>query len=412
MKRLLLIAPYLNRDATGEAWSTWKWVDGIVKRFETTLITTQYPHHAPLNKLFPVTQIRAMSGRVALQRYARWSHSAKPDYVRFYYFASRTIAALQATGTTWDIAHQLSPLALRYPSPLATAGIPYVLGPHAGSVINPSGFRRELRQAEPKYMRLRDSDRLRFRYDPFIRKTHLNCSAFIAVAPYVLSALPYEIPARTYFEFETGIRERVPGADTEVDTDGRRDDDTVRMLFVGRITRSKGCRDLVRALPSIRSALGSVHLDVIGDGPDRTSCQREAEQLEVGPFLEFHGHQPHANVLQHYRRAHLFVFPSFREPSGNVVFEAMQAKLPLIVANAGGPGDVVTDECGAKVDPIAPQQFSGAISKAVVALASHPETWDRCGDAARRRVAEIGTWEDKLNRLEQIYCDVLGNAVT
>ncbi len=407
MTRLLLVAPYPNRDSTGEAWSTWKWVDGLTQRFETTLLTVQYPHHIPLEVLFPNTRIVAMPGRAARQRFARWSHSSKPDYLRFYFFAQRAVRALQHDGVGWDIGHQLSPLALRYPSPLATTGIPYVLGPQAGSVANPPGFLRELRSSEPRYMRLRETDQFRFKHDPVLRSSLLGCSAFIAVAPYVLTTLPYRLHAPTYFEPETGLRDDSTGTGPAEQGGAGGYRSVTKLLYVGRITRSKGCRDLVRALPMIRKAVPGVHLDLFGDGPDRSQCEREAEQLGITASLTFHGRQPHDTVQRHYRQADLFVFPSFREPSGNVVFEAMQAGLPMVVATTGGPGHVVTDECGALVEAVTPQQFSRAIADAVVSLATQPETWRRCGDAARRRILELGTWETKLRRVEQIYRDVL-----
>lgn len=403
MTRVLLIAPYLNPDATGEAWSTWKWTEGIAQRFDTTVLTTQYPQQPTPSSLFPTARVMAMDGHIHRSRYARWSFSAKPDYPKFYAFARRSLAALTRSGARWDIAHHLSPIALRYPSPLAKAGIPYVLGPLAGSVGNPPGFVRELRKAEPTYMRLRESDRVRFKYDPLLRATLLNCSAFIAVAPYVFDTLPYDIPGHTYLESETGLRDGTALESPDV----VRDETTTNLLYVGRITRSKGCRDLVRSLPEAIQSLGSTHLHIIGEGPDRSECEREAALLRVMDHVTFHGRQPHDAVMQHYRRANAFVFPSFREPSGNVVFEAMSCRLPLVVSSTGGPGHAVTGDCGVKVDPVTPQQYSADISTAINSLFSDRARMQRCGTSALSRVRELGHWPDKLARLSQIYTDVL-----
>ena len=53
--------------------------------------------------------------------------------------------------------------------------------------------------------------------------------------------------------------------------------------------------------------------DVIGDGPARA---------EVEALYESHD---------------LFCFPSFREPAGGVLYEAMRHGLPVITTDRGGP---------------------------------------------------------------------------
>ena len=52
-----------------------------------------------------------------------------------------------------------------------------------------------------------------------------------------------------------------------------------------------------------------------------------------------------------YRAADVFVFPSYREPGGNVVFEAMSFGLPLVVGDRGGPGSAVDERSGIRVPP-------------------------------------------------------------
>ena len=144
---------------------------------------------------------------------------------------------------------------------------------------------------------------------------------------------------------ETGI-EALPEAS---DRSGR---PTVRLLYVGRLVRTKGARDAIRAMSLLREL--PVTLDVIGDGFDREPCEALVAQLSLHDRVTFHGRLDRAEVDDYYRAADIFVFPSYREPGGNVVFEAMSHGLPLVVSDRGGPGSAVDDSSGIRVTPVTP----------------------------------------------------------
>ena len=56
---------------------------------------------------------------------------------------------------------------------------------------------------------------------------------------------------------------------------------------MGRIVRTKGLRDVIRALDSLRDL--DVVLDVLGDGNDREACEELAAQLGLTDRVRFHG---------------------------------------------------------------------------------------------------------------------------
>ena len=104
----------------------------------------------------------------------------------------------------------------------------------------------------------------------------------------------------------------------------------------------------------------------------------------------------------------MFVFPSYREPGGNVTFEAMGYGLPLLVTDLGGPGNVVDDTCGIRVHPTDPDQFANDLAAAITRLVDDPALRARLGAAARRRVGEIAVWDRKVEQLEALWDDVVG----
>jgi glycosyltransferase involved in cell wall biosynthesis len=150
-----------------------------------------------------------------------------------------------------------------------------------------------------------------------------------------------------------------------------------------------------------------IRVDIIGDGFDLPACKELAHQLGVESKILFHGRIPRSEVDSFYRQADAFVFPSYREPGGNVVFEAMGYGLPLIVCEFGGPGAAVDDECAIRLRPTNTEQYAADLAVAIAQLASDPELRARMGAAARRRVREVGLWANKVAKVSELYDQVI-----
>ena len=323
----------------------------------------------------------------------------KPGYVAFYARCRRWIKAALRRDEHFDLAHQIIPLALRYPSPAVGFPMPYLLGPVGGGLDDPEGFHGDTDRA-PWYVGLRNIDAWRLRHDPMMRRTYDEAACVLGIAPYVADALSSRRVRRFEVMSDTGIVE-LP---EPVDRRGR--SGAVRLLYVGRIVRTKGLRDAIRALALV-PASKSVTLDVVGDGFDREPCVALAAELGVTDRVTFHGRVPRARVDDFYRSADVFVFPSYREPGGNVVWEAMGYGLPVVVADRGGPGESVDDASGFRIHPRTPDQFAADIAAALTRLVDEPDLRSQMGAAARTRVAGLALWDLKIERLEGWYAEIV-----
>ncbi len=78
----------------------------------------------------------------------------------------------------------------------------------------------------------------------------------------------------------------------------------------------------------------SVRLDIVEDGFDRQPCEQLTRDLHLTDRVQFHGTLGRELVDEFYAAADVFVFPSYREPGGNVQFEAMGHGLPLVLPTA------------------------------------------------------------------------------
>ena len=394
--KVLIVSPQCDADEVGEAWDSYHWVVRLAEVCEVTLLTLRVRGRRPPSAQLPAAEVIEWERPPYSWPSERVSSLIKPWYVPFYLRARRWIAAARAAGRRFDLIHQLMPLAMRYPSPGVGMGLPFMIGPLAGSLPTPPGFAAECASA-PLFTRLRSLDLLRLRHDPLLRRTYREADLVLGSSPYVGEILSV-VPLRRFEVLcEVGIESLAPPRLEPPSPPGH-----LRLLYVGRAVRTKGLRDAVRALARLED-LPNVTLDAVGGGEDLEPCRREAEQLGVAGRITFHGRLPPEAVDAHYARADAFLFPSFREPTGIVIFEAMRHGLAVITSDRGGPGHLVDDSSGIRVRVDTPPQFADDLAAAIRLLATDKARLAALQDGARARVQEIGGWPNKMKAMMTFY---------
>jgi glycosyltransferase involved in cell wall biosynthesis len=149
-------------------------------------------------------------------------------------------------------------------------------------------------------------------------------------------------------------------------TPGDRETEGTRLLYVGSLIPEKGVEHLVRALDHLPEQFTA---RIVGDGPEAAQLRRLAETVGVDDRATFLGHVPYDDVLREYGRADVFVHPGvWPEPFGRTILEAMQARLPVVATDTGGPAETIpqSELLCRPADP-------AALADAVRAAADRPE---------------------------------------
>lgn len=395
MQNLLFVGPY-DRDDVGEAAIAYQWAHRLGRLYKITVLTYRKRDSPQAFDQLPGLRVVEWREPPLLGRAERLNSMLKPAYVPFYMRARRWIRAAIARGEHFDVAYQPVPVAMRYPSPIAGLGVPYVIGPVGGSLDSPPGFDDE--GSAPWFVRMRALDAFRLRHDPLLRRTFESADCVLGIAPYVDQLLSGVGVRRFEVMTDSGIDE-LPVAVARPHHPG-----PLRLLFVGRLVPTKGLRDLIRAMAATRDL--PVSLDILGQGFDLGYCQNLVTDLGLKERVRFHGQRPRNEVDKFYADADIFVFPSYREAGGIVVTEAMSHGLPLIVADRGGPASTVDESCGIRVPVTTPGEYSTAIGHAIRMLVQRPELRAELGAAARDRVMTVAHWDAKLERLCGILDDI------
>lgn len=399
--RILLVTTGCDPTAWSEPLVGYQWASRLSRDHDVTVLNYRRRTERPASEYLPGVRVVEWVEPPGLERVERLNSMARPSYPLFLREARRWLRAAAAGGERFHVGYQPVPVALRYPSPLQGSGLPYVLGPLGGSLPDPAGFETE--DTSAWFVRLRRFDGLRIDHDPWLRRTYAEAECVVGIADYVRELLA-SVPLRAYTSIPDTALEHLP---EYVDRRGR--SGPVRLLFVGRLVRTKGARDAVRAMSRLRDL--DVVLDVVGDGYDRQPCEDLVDELGLRERVTMHGVVDRGDVDGFYERADVFVFPSYREPGGTVTFEALGAGLPMITADRGGPATAVDETCGLTVTPTTPEDYADQIAAAVRALVVDPARRLQLGAGARARTEAIGTWDRKIEAMEHVLISALASAV-
>lgn len=162
------------------------------------------------------------------------------------------------------------------------------------------------------------------------------------------------------------------------------EDETFRILYLGRILRIKDGITAIRALE--RLSVLNWRLTLIGDGPDRPRWKKVAAASEVAARIEFRPAVDNRMVGSLFAHADLLLLPSKKDGWGAVVNEALMCGVPV----------VCSDNCGAA--DLLREPWRGSVFKAgsEASLCAALSKWIASGKRGRESTSRIEEWSSVL----------------
>ena len=160
------------------------------------------------------------------------------------------------------------------------------------------------------------------------------------------------------------------------------------ILSVGRVDHEKNPLLLADVLDRLRDRDPRWRLVVAGEGALLEDLQRDLDRRGLGPYAQLLGYVPvGGGLLEHYRRAHVFLHVSLTEGVPQVLIEAFASGLPVVATDVGGVRDAVAD-AALLIGPA----DAAAAAAAVRRVAAEPEL--------RAGLIEAGLASAELHTLE------------
>lgn len=163
------------------------------------------------------------------------------------------------------------------------------------------------------------------------------------------------------------------------------DPDSVVVMMISRILRSKGVIEFARSARLLRSAYPNTRFLLVGgtdnDSYDPLTSEEEAEARQTVDWL---GRRRDVNALL--ALADIFVLPTYyREGIPRVLLEAAAMELPLITTDSPGCNEVVADGVNGI---LVPMRDVDALSHALGQLVENPDLRRHYGRIGRKRIQQ------------------------
>jgi len=173
-------------------------------------------------------------------------------------------------------------------------------------------------------------------------------------------------------------------------------DDALVIGATSRLSRIKGVRHLIEALPSVFARFQSARALIMGDGPERAMLEARARQLGCMERVLFAGHRADARELLATLDVH--VTPSLSDGLSYAVLEAMAAGVPVLATRVGGNPEAVA-EAGLLIEA----GSAKAVAAGVNALLAEPTRRAWLGERGRERVASVFGTRRMIDVTESVF---------
>jgi glycosyltransferase involved in cell wall biosynthesis len=406
--RILLLGPDCNPEKVSIPFVTYSHAAALAQLHDVTLVARMPAEDALRRAKAPFRAIEVVRMPM-LERIFAWcfrrvfksnynSHALTafriPFHLAFEWRAWRQFRRRIFAGE-FDVVFRIVPMSAVIPSPFAyflrKGPIPFVIGPIQAALPFVNGFTQASNQKQW-------SSGLRnlYRFMPFARSTYRYAAAIIAASSRAYAEFA-GYGEKLFFVPEPGIGLSLCSGDLRRPERGGK----LELIFVGGLIPCKACDlGLRAAAPLLRSGLA--RFTVVGDGPERNSLVQLTKSLGIEEAVSFCGWLSHAEVLRHMRSADVMVFPSVRDNGAGVVFEALASGAVPVVADFGGPGDIVIPEVGYKVPLINESDFVSQMETILRHLGNNRDLLNRLRERGMSYARERLTWDAKAQSTTQV----------
>lgn len=413
--RILAIAYACNPTKGSEYGVGWGWTNAIAADHQLTVVTADFyrdeieryrndneAEHTRENPRFIYVKNRPWHYRPSGMWLKIEDSPAKfimnltyQNWLKYAY----SVAKYETAQNEYDVVHLITFVGWRFPGKFYKLGTPFVWGPIGGLKNTPWNLFPALGIRGAIYYGGRNIiNSLQIRFLPGPKRALRRArGAVIAATSEIQQSLKEHFGTESHVICEVGL----PEVGAEINPQQRAINKPLRICWSGLHLPGKALHLLLRAVAALPSDV-EYQIDILGDGP----CNREwrvlAEQLHIDNYCHWYGRLPRNEALGVMQSCHVLAITSLKELTSTVAMEGLALGLPIICLNHCGMADLVTEECGIKIEP---GPLSGMISGFALAIkqlwADEGLRWKLVQGALKHR--EKYSWQSKMDNLARIY---------
>ena len=321
-----------------------------------------------------------------------------PSYYWFYRIWQRKVLAFARqldAKENFDAVHVLNMAGYREPGFLYKLGKPLIWGPTGGFCISPWCLLPGMGLYGMLYYGARNLINIwQMHFKPTPRKMARHANAIIAATQDNHDAI------EALWHRDSTIIPEVGLTETQKNVVLRKREGKLKICWSGQHTPAKTLNLLIDALALVKCSQ-EVELHVIGDGRSTNRWKKQAEQLHLNNIV-WYGWVERKEAWRIMKESHVFCITSVADLTSSVLLEALSFGLPVVTLNLFGFTNVVTPECGIKIEVRSHRQVINDFAAAIDSLEADESLRMRMAHAAMERARDF-TWEDKAKQVSMRY---------
>lgn len=306
-----------------------------------------------------------------------------PIHVHIHGFFLRRI--IKSIEDNFDIIHVHTPL-----PPIIKSSIPSILTFHSpmlkgAAVIEANDLFSLATKFQAKFVSY-----------PLEKKLISNSAVITAVSPRVAEELEeYGLDSEEIAIVSNGVDENIFLQAYKNKRDMRK-----YILYTGRISYGKGLLELIQCAKNICRLREDVDFVLAGDGPLMKELKDNVLNSGLEDRIKLIGRVNRKDIVELYRNATLFAFPSYYEGLPGSLLEAMSCELPIVATKVPGNIELIEHSVNGILVPV---KDSNALSESILMLLEDSNICEKLGKQARETIIKSFTWDAISDKILNCY---------
>lgn len=213
------------------------------------------------------------------------------------------------------------------------------------------------------------------------------------------SFVPVAYRDKTVLQTDVAVEEGV----TESLIAEERNDDTLRLITVGRLDAWRGFDLCIEALAKAAKQVPHIHLTFVGSGSDETRLREIAKRLHVAEKVTFTGKVPGSTYKQLLAASDVVVNASLKEGAVTVSFDSMALGKPLICIDTTGYTRYFKEEYAVIVPAMDRSETIEALAEGMVRLRNQDVR--RVMGTAAREAGKNFSWKQRGREIQALLSE-------
>lgn len=177
------------------------------------------------------------------------------------------------------------------------------------------------------------------------------------------------------------------------------EDDTV-FIFIGRVVKDKGIKELVEAFDDISNVYTNAKLVIVGPSENHLDPLDKKTESTIKTNKNIHAVGQQNDIRPYVFISDILAFPSYREGFPNVVLQANCMEKPCIVSDINGSNEIITHNHNGL---IVPPKDTNALKNAMIQLLKDPNKTRELAANSRNNIVNNYKREFIWNEMLQLY---------